>query len=106
MADGGKEIEHQVNVLEDIFPVLAELKSHVQRALYVKRLSEKLPGDRKGADCGISQVGVQGLRRSGPPSSPGKKGCKRIDDVYLLNLLLHHPGTIGRVRGSNGEPSL
>lgn len=98
MADGGKEIEYQVKVLEDIFPVLAELKSHVQRALYIKRLSEKLQISEKAL-----AVEYQKWASKSPVAadrSPGreKKEAKRIDDVYLLNVLLHHPRTIPRVR--------
>jgi DNA primase len=97
MADGGKEIEHRVKVLEDIFPVLAELKSHVQRALYVKRLSEKLQVTEKALTAEYHKWASRGSVGAGRPQTPGKKECKRIDDVYLLNLLLHHPGTIGRI---------
>jgi DNA primase len=98
MADGGKEIEHQVKVLEDIFPVLAELKSHVQRALYVKRLSEKLQVTEKALAAEYQKWASKSL--VGADRSPGreKKEAKRIDDVYLLNVVLHHPRTIPRVR--------
>jgi DNA primase len=98
MADGGKEIEHQVKVLEDIFPVLAELKSHVQRALYVKRLSEKLQVTEKALAAEYQKWASKSP--VGADRSPGreKKEAKRIDDVYLLNVLLHHPRTIPRVR--------
>jgi len=98
MAEGGKEIEHRVKVLEDIFPVLAELKSHVQRALYVKRLSEKLQVTEKALTAEYQKWALKGSAGADRPQAQGKKECKRIDDVYLLNLLLHHPGTIGRVR--------
>jgi len=98
MAEGGKEIEHRVQVLEDIFPVLAELKSHVQRALYVKRLSEKLQVTEKALTAEYHKWASKGSAGADRPQAQGKKECKRIDDVYLLNLLLHHPGTIDRVR--------
>jgi DNA primase len=98
MAAGGKEIEHRVNVLEDVFPVLAELKNHVQRALYVKRLSEKLQVTEKALTAEFQKWASKGSLGADRPASREKKECKRIDDVYLLNLILHHPGTIARIR--------
>ncbi|EFK96720.1 protein containing DNA primase, DnaG // TOPRIM [sediment metagenome] len=98
MADGGKEIENRVKVLEDIFPVLAELKSHVQRALYVKRLSEKLQVTEKALAAEFQKWASRGSFGADRPPAQGKKEAKRIDDVYLLNLLLHHPGTVARIR--------
>jgi DNA primase len=97
MADGGKEIEHRVQVLEDIFPVLAELKSHVQRSLYMKRLSEKLQVTEKAVSEEFRKWAAKDSFGAGSPQAQGKKECKRIDDGYLLNLILHHPRTIGRV---------
>ncbi|MCU0594804.1 MAG: DNA primase [Desulfobacterota bacterium] len=97
VAEGGKEIEHRVKVLEDIFPVLAELKSPVQRALYVKRLSEKLQVTEKALAAEYQKWASKSSH--GPNLSPvqEKKDAKRIDDVYLLNLLLHHPRTASRI---------
>jgi DNA primase len=98
IADGGKEIEHQVRVLEDIFPVLAELKSHVQRALYLNRLSEKLQVTEKTLAAEYQKWASESSVGAARSQVQGKKETKRIDDAYLLNLLLHHPGTIPRVR--------
>ncbi len=97
VAEGGKEIEHRVKVLEDIFPVLAELKSPVQRALYVKRLSEKLQVTEKALAAEYQKWASKSSH--GPNLSPvqEKKDAKRIDDVYLLKLLLHHPRTASRI---------
>ena len=98
MTDGGKEIEHRVNVLEDIFPVLAELKNHVQRALYVKRLSERLQVAEKVLTAEFQKWTAKHSVAADRPQAPVKKEAKRIDDVYLLNLLLHHPGAGARLR--------
>jgi DNA primase len=98
IAGGGKEIEHRVKVLEEIFPVLAELKSHVQRALYVKRLSEKLQVTEKALTAEYQNWASKSPVGADRSQAQGKKEAKRIDDVYLLNLLLHHPGTVPRVR--------
>jgi DNA primase len=98
MAGGGNEIEHRVRVLEDIFPVLAELKSHVQRALYVKRLSERLQVTEKALTAEFQKWASKGSSGAARPEGQLKREAKRIDDVYLLNLLLHHPRTIIRIR--------
>jgi DNA primase len=98
MAEGGKEIEHRVKVLEDIFPVLAELKSHVQRALYVKRLSEKLQVTEKALAAEYQKWASKSSSGAALSQPQEKKDAKRIDDVYLLNLMLHHPRTIPRIR--------
>jgi DNA primase len=98
MADGGKEIEHRVKALEDIFPVLAELKSHVQRALYVKRLSEKLQVTEKALAAEYQKWASKSSLDATLPGTQQKKDAKRLDDVYLLNLLLHHPRTVPRIR--------
>jgi DNA primase len=98
MVEGGKEIEHRVKVLEDIFPVLAELKSHVQRALYVKRLSEKLQVTEKALAAEYQKWASKSSPGATLSQPQEKKDAKRIDDVYLLNLLLHHPRTIPRIR--------
>jgi DNA primase len=99
MAEGGKEIERRVKVLEDIFPVLAELKSQVQRALYVKRLSERLQVAEKDLAAEYQKWTSKSSFGATPSRAQGKKDARRTDDVYLLNLLLHHPGTIPRIRG-------
>jgi len=98
MAEGGKEIERRVKVLEDIFPVLAELKSPVQRALYVKRLSEKLQVAEKDLAAEYKNWTSKSSFGATPSRAQEKKDARRTDDVYLLNLLLHHPRTIPRIR--------
>jgi DNA primase len=98
MADGGKEIEHRVKVLEDIFPVLAELKSHVQRALYINRLSEKLQVTEKTLTAEFQKWAAKGAFAPDRSRPQEKKEARKIDDVYLLNLVLHHPETIGRIK--------
>ena len=98
MAEGGEEIERRVKVLEDIFPVLAELKSQVQRALYVKRLSERLQVAEKDLAAEYQKWTSKSSFGAPPSRAQEKKAARRTDDVYLLNLLLHHPRTIPRIR--------
>jgi len=87
-----------VKVLEDIFPVLAELKSQVQRALYVKRLSERLQVAEKDLAAEYQKWTSKSSFGAPPSRAQEKKAARRTDDVYLLNLLLHHPRTIPRIR--------
>jgi DNA primase len=98
IAEGGNEIDHRVNALEDIFPVLAELKSHVQRALYVKRLSERLQVTEKALAAEYQKWASKGSLGTALSRTEEKKDAKRIDDLYLLNLLIHHPGAGPRIR--------
>jgi DNA primase len=98
MVEGGKEIDHRVKALEDIFPVLAELKSHVQRALYVKHLSEKLQVTEKALNAEYQKWASKSSLGAALSRSEEKKDAKRIDDLYLLNLLIHHPRTLPRIR--------
>jgi DNA primase len=95
---GRKEIEHRVQALQDIFPVLAELRNHVQRALYVKRLSEKLQVTEKALTAEFQKWAAKNSHGAAGPQAREKKECRRIDDGYLLNLMVHHPGTIARIR--------
>jgi DNA primase len=100
LSEAGTHIEGRVGILNEMIPFLAELRSDVQRSLYAKRLSENL---------GISEgVVLSELRkRMTDPSwrvdkallkqelSRGTAG--RMDSVYLLNLMIHHPQTAGRL---------
>jgi DNA primase len=98
VADGGQAIEHRVKVLEEIFPVLAELKSPVQRALYLNRLSEKIQVSEKALAAEYQRWASKGSLDATSSLTQEMKGSKRMDDAYFLNLVLHHPGSIPRIR--------
>ena len=100
LSKGGDQIEGQVSVLNEIFPVLSELKNEAQLSLYVRRLSEK---------TGISESAIltelkKWIKR---PSWKGKeKGikermfdskAKKLDDLPFLNLLIHNPHIMDRI---------
>ena len=100
LSKGGDQIEGQVSVLNEIFPVLSELKNEAQRSLYVRRLSGK---------TGISESAIltelkKWIKR---PSWKGKeKGikermfdskAKKLDDLPFLNLLIHNPHIMDRI---------
>jgi DNA primase len=100
LSEAGAHIEGRVGILNEMIPFLAELRNDVQRSLYAKRLSENL---------GISEgVVLSELRkRMTDPSSRVDKAllkqelshgaAGRMDSVYLLNLMIHHPQTAGRL---------
>jgi DNA primase len=100
LSEKGNQIENQVTVLQDMIPILWELRNSAQRSLYVKRLSER---------SGIAEPAVleelskwkareswsgerERLRESLSATKP-----KRRDDLYLLDLLVHHPQTTGKL---------
>ena len=96
----GDRIEHKVNALKEILPVLAELESEAQRSLYTRRVAEK---------AGISESAIikelqQWLRsktqkdttyahkEKEPPSD-----AVTSDEASLLNILIHYPAEIHRL---------
>jgi len=97
----GDEVEGRVSVLKELLPVLAALNNVSQQSLYMRRLSEKL---------GIAESAVltelrnwqkhqswtgdeDGLRERLSASK-----AKKIDDLHLLNLFIHYPQTMERLR--------
>jgi hypothetical protein len=70
----------------------------VQRALYINRLSEKLQVTEKTLTAEFQKWAAKGAFAPDRSRSQEKKEARRIDDVYLLNLVLHHPETIGRIK--------
>lgn len=97
---GGEQIEHKVSALKDILPVFAELESEAQRALYMRRLAEKV---------GVSESVIikehqQWLKsRTQKDTTYAHKGKKppsdtlTSDEASLLSILIHYPAAIGRL---------
>lgn len=99
MAEAENRIERQVEVLQEVTPILLELKNMVQRALYVRRLSEKLGIAESWVLAEIQKAATRRLRsgdeaRSPEPMADGS--AKRADDRLLLHLIVHNPGAIGQ----------
>ena len=99
MRAAGDRIEGQVEVLQDMIPLLLELRNHVQRALYARRLSEKLGIAESWVLAELSKASrLPSRQRAGdrlgqelsdPPS-------RKADDRLLLHLFVHHPRVIGQ----------
>ena len=100
LAEAGPQVEGRVNALNEVVPFLAELRNDAQRFLYSKRLSERL---------GISEAVVlaEVRKRSIDPAwrgdrqelkeKLGQSKERKMDDLYLLDLLIHHPHTVDRL---------
>jgi DNA primase len=97
MAAAGNRIEGQVEVLQDMIPLLLELRNHVQRAMYVKRLSEKLGIAESSVLAELSKAArlpSRGKGGVGPGEALEATPTKKPDDRLLLHLIVHHPKVI------------
>ena len=92
----GQAVEQQVNILKEMLPSLAQLKSYAMRAAYIRRLSEAL---------GISEDSLweelRAIQKKGPRGKAAGirfdekisslKMAKRYNrDIHFLNLIVHH----------------
>ena len=100
LSERGDQIESQVNVLQEIVPVLWELRNSAQRSLYVRRLSERSgipePAILEELKKWKARQSWSGERERLRESLSATKAKKR-DDLYLLDLLVHHPQTTGKL---------
>ncbi|HOP46071.1 MAG TPA: DNA primase [Desulfobacteraceae bacterium] len=94
------DIETKARILKEIIPTISDLNTHTQRALYVRRVSERLG---IGEEVMLSEMKAfknnpsKKLIGSGLMHRERLKVSKReknISDIQLLNLLVHHPHTI------------
>lgn len=104
MTQAGDSIEGQIEVLQDMIPLLLSLRNPVQRALYVKRLSERLGISESWVLAEVSKASTQPARQKdrGPllenfAGSPSAKA----DDRLILHLFVHHPRVIKQFVESN-----
>jgi len=100
LSGAGEGIEGQINILEEMIPVLSDLHSESHRLLYVRRLSER---------GGIAESVILSELRNHRISDPGQDQernlrkklsgtrAKGLDDLHMLNLFVHFPHTIGRL---------
>jgi len=76
LSEAGDVVERQLSALDEIIPVLSELRSSAQRLLYVQRLSDKL---------GINESAVLGemKRRMGHLSKQEQQEAPEGKFVHL-----------------------
>jgi DNA primase len=100
LAQGGDAVERQVDLLNEVLPVLAELDQVSQQSLYLRRLSERL-----GIAESIIRTELQNWHKHHMGEAPKNdlrerlsiSRAKNVDDLYLLNVLIHHPQAINRL---------
>jgi DNA primase len=87
-------IEGRSNAGKEIIDLLLDLASELQRSLYVRRLSERLGVPESSV---LKEMEKEKIRRSmkverNPfPDKPSEQAVKVSDDVFFLNVLVHHP---------------
>jgi DNA primase len=105
---GGDQIEGQIRALEDILPVLSQLKNEAMRSYYVRHLAEKLniaesavlaELNKWATSQATSQATIQTYKGKTPEYQEGRSGTRvrNQNDQYFLNLLIHHPQTMDRL---------
>ena len=98
-----RDIDQKVGILEEILPIMSKVRNETQRALYIKRLSEKTEVSESvllSALKGAGQSSVKDRLRNdvrAPFASVNKD--RPIGEIQLLNLLLHYPETVADLRG-------
>lgn len=92
------DIEGKVHVLKEILPVLSQLRNAAQRSLYAGRLSEQIGIKEEVvlSELKYFKQDLSGdtLERGLKSRLAGPKVEKKIGDIQLLNLLVHHPKAV------------
>jgi len=95
-------VEQNVKILQAVLPVIASIENDMQQALYVQRISQRLGAnedllwrelEKRAGEKGQQDVGS---RRWISPAAGTIE--KRFDALHILNLLVHHPNTVGRLK--------
>ena len=100
----GKDVEGKVRAMKEILPVLAEVRNRAQCSLYVRTLAERigmreevllgeLASFRKSRSADELERAVRGKISVSRPEGT-------VCDSQLLNLMVHHPETIGELYDS------
>ena len=105
LAQIASDVEGKVQVLEEMFPVLSELRTSTHRSLYVQRLSERLgvKEDVVWSELSAFMKTPAGKPRTGAIGdrlTNSKNKAAPISDLQLLNLLVHYPQTVSRLMES------
>ena len=94
MSEIEKGVEGQVDFLNEMIPVLSEITSDLQRAVYIKSISEK-----SGISESIILEELKRTRRSGKEGDERRDlrykisntKAKSLNDIQVLNLLINFP---------------
>jgi DNA primase len=101
LESAGEGAEARVRALREILRVLAGLRDRALSALYVRRLAERTAIPEATILYELKEASSKTARDSEKgketPSRPG------IDEVYLLHLLVHYPGSVKRILESGWE---
>ena len=97
------DIDHKVSVLEEILPILTKVRNETQRALYIKRLSEKAEIAEPLLFSAFKRVNQSSVKESSGNDIKGQfaslNADRSVGELQLLNLLLHYPETVDQLRG-------
>jgi DNA primase len=95
------DVERKVTILKEMLPVLSALNDSAQRALIVKRLSERL-----GLQESVIWVELKNFSRGATGATIEKNvrerltastSTRKFDELHLLHLLVHYPETIPKL---------
>jgi DNA primase len=103
LGSGHRDIDQKVGILEEILPIMSKVRNETQRALYIKRLSEKadvpetvLLSALKGAKNASVKDRLENDVKT-PFASVNRD--RPLEEIQLLNLLLHYPKTVADLKG-------
>lgn len=103
LTNAGNQIEGHLDILKEIVPLLDELDSAAQRSFYMRRLSGKLDVTESSLMTEFAKWKSRAPMKRGEirpkeglSSSAGKE-LDVINELYLLNLLAHHPHAVDRL---------
>jgi DNA primase len=100
LSQGGDQIEGQVRALEDILPILSQLKNEALRSYYIRHLAEKLNITESAVVIELKKWGnapsYKG-KEQGPRELRSSSSVRNQDDQYFMNLMIHHPQTMDRL---------
>ena len=102
LKSGSQNIDRKVRILEEILPIMAKVRNETQRALYLKRLSEKTDVAESvllSALKSKQSVVKDHLKNDTQQEFPAVNANRSIGEIQLLNLLLHYPETVADLKG-------
>ncbi|MBW1999480.1 MAG: DNA primase, partial [Deltaproteobacteria bacterium] len=94
------QIEAKLASLQDIFTLLADLKSEAQRSFYVRRIAGALNVSEAAISRELQRSRIGTSFETGDVRAHGKYSVNRVknlDDAYLLNIMVHHPDMAERL---------